>query len=97
MLISHIKHLRAVEGESDLCTAVIRGTCEPVAPILMTALAAGLAMIPIADGMGKPDSEIQAPMAIVILFGLMSSALPNMVVVLAVYYAAGSRDLKIAR
>jgi CzcA family heavy metal efflux pump len=94
MLISHIKHLRAVEGESDLRSAVIRGASERVAPILMTALAAGLALIPIAAGMGKPGSEIQAPMAMVILFGLMSSTLLNMVVVPAVYYAAGSRDLR---
>jgi Cu/Ag efflux pump CusA len=97
MLISHIKHLREIEGESDLRTAVIRGASERVAPILMTALAAGLALIPIAAGMGEPGSEIQAPMAMVILFGLMSSTLLNMVVVPAVYYAAGSRDLRPAR
>ena len=60
MLISHIKHLREVEGETDLRSAVIRGTSERVAPILMTALAAGLALIPIAAGMGEPGSEIQA-------------------------------------
>ena len=88
MLISHIKHLREVEGETDLRAAVVRGASERVAPILMTALAAGLALIPIAAGMGKPGSEIQAPMAMVILFGLMSSTLLNMVVVPAVYYAA---------
>jgi Cu/Ag efflux pump CusA len=97
MLISHIKHLREVEGETDLRTAVIRGASERVAPILMTALAAGLALIPIAAGMGEPGSEIQAPMAMVILFGLMSSTLLNMVVVPAVYYAAGSRDLRVLR
>ena len=63
----------------------------------MTALAAGLALIPIAAGMGEPGSEIQAPMAMVILFGLMSSTLLNMVVVPAVYYAAGSRELRMLR
>ena len=88
MLISHIKHVREVEGEKDLRAAVVRGASERVAPILMTALAAGLALIPIAAGMGKPGSEIQAPMAMVILFGLMSSTLLNMVVVPAVYYSA---------
>ena len=89
MLISHIRHLREVEGVTDLHEAVMRGASERLAPILMTALAAGLALIPIAAGMGKPGSEIQAPMAIVILFGLFTSTALNMVVVPAVYYAAG--------
>lgn len=93
MLISHIHHLRNVEGEKDLRAAVMRGASERLAPILMTALAAGLALIPSAAGMGKPGSEIQAPMAMVILFGLLSSTLLNMVVVPAVYYAAAKRDV----
>ena len=62
----------------------------------MTALAAGLALIP-SHRNGQPGSEIQAPMAMVILFGLMSSTLLNMVVVPAVYYAAGSRELRMLR
>ncbi|MBI3684764.1 MAG: efflux RND transporter permease subunit [Acidobacteria bacterium] len=89
MLVSHIRHLGEAEGVTDLHEAVIRGASERLAPILMTALAAGLALIPIAAGMGKPGSEIQAPMAIVILFGLFTSTALNMVVVPAVYYAAG--------
>jgi CzcA family heavy metal efflux pump len=89
MLVAHIRHLREVEGVTDLHEVVMRGTLERLAPILMTALAAGLALIPIAAGMGKPGSEIQAPMAIVILFGLFTSTALNMVVVPAVYYAAG--------
>jgi Cu/Ag efflux pump CusA len=92
MLISHIKHLREVEGETDLRSAVIRGASERVAPILMTALAAGLALIPIAAGMGEPGSEIQAPMAMVILFGLMSSTLLNMVVVPVLHGPAGHQS-----
>jgi multidrug efflux pump subunit AcrB len=51
----------------------------------MTALAAGLALIPIAAGKGQPGSEIQAPMAYVILFGLLSSTALNMIVVPAAY------------
>ncbi len=89
MLISHIRHLREAEGVADLRDAVMRGALERLAPILMTALAAGLALIPIAAGMGKPGSEIQAPMAMVILFGLFTSTTLNMVVVPAVYLAAG--------
>jgi Cu/Ag efflux pump CusA len=58
----------------------------------MTALATGLALIPIASGMGKPGSEIQAPMAMVILFGLLTSTILNMLVVPAVYYAAAARS-----
>jgi len=91
MVVSHIRHLREVEGITDLREAVVRGASERLAPILMTALAAGLALIPIAAGMGKPGSEIQAPMAIVILFGLSTSTALNMVVVPAVYYAAGRK------
>lgn len=91
MLISHIRHLREVEGETDLYTAVVRGASERVAPILMTALAAGLALIPIAAGMGEPGSEIQAPMAMVILCGLLTSTALNMFVVPAVYYGTSRK------
>lgn len=93
MLVSHIRHLLEAEGVTDLREAVMRGASERLAPILMTALAAGLALIPIAAGMGKPGSEIQAPMAIVILFGLFTSTALNMVVVPAVYYAAGRKRM----
>jgi Cu/Ag efflux pump CusA len=81
MMISHIRHVIIGEGESDLRQAVVRGALERVTPILMTALAAGLALIPVALGIGKPGSEIQAPMAVVILFGLLSSTALNLIVV----------------
>ena len=90
MMISHIRNVQA-QGESDLRAAIMRGASERVAPILMTALAAGLALVPIALGMGKPGSEIQAPMAIVIFFGLLSSTALNMVVVPAAFYRFGGR------
>ena len=85
MLISHVRHLRD-HGSSDFRQAVMQGASERLAPILMTALAAGLALVPIALGMGKPGSEIQAPMAIVIFCGLLTSTALNMVVVPAAYY-----------
>lgn len=91
MLVAHIRHLQQEEGVTDLREAVALGATERLAPILMTALAAGLALIPIAAGMGKPGSEIQAPMAMVILFGLLTSTALNMLVVPAVYLAAGRR------
>ncbi len=89
MMISHIKHLMEEEGVANFRAAVIRGAIERLSPILMTALAAGLALIPLALGAGKPGSEIEAPMAIVILFGLLSSTFLNMVVVPAMYFRFG--------
>jgi CzcA family heavy metal efflux pump len=89
MMISHIRHLQE-HDETDRRTAVMRGAAERLAPILMTALAAGLALVPIALGMGKPGSEIQAPMAIVIFFGLLTSTALNMVVVPTAFYRFGT-------
>ncbi len=89
MLVSHIRHLQEREGVTDFREAVRRGALERLAPILMTALAAGLALIPLALGGGKPGNEIQTPMAIVILFGLLSSMLLNMIVVPALYLRFG--------
>jgi Cu/Ag efflux pump CusA len=89
MLVSHIRHLMEEEGVTDFRQAVIRVAEERLAPILMTALAAGLALIPLALGGGKSGSEIQTPMAIVILCGLMSSTLLNMAVVPTMYLKYG--------
>ena len=89
MLVSHIRHLQEHEGVTNFREAVRRGALERLAPILMTALAAGLALIPLALGGGKPGNEIQTPMAIVILFGLLTSMLLNMVIVPALYLRFG--------
>ena len=91
MMVSHIKHLMEAEGVHDFRQAVLQGALERLSPILMTALAAGLALIPVALGAGKPGSEIQAPMATVILFGLLSSTALNMMVVPAAYFRFGHR------
>ena len=91
MLVSHIRHLQANEGVTDLQSAVVRGATERVVPILMTALAAGLALVPIALSAGRPGSEIQAPMAMVIMFGLLSSTALNMIVVPVLYARFGRR------
>jgi Cu/Ag efflux pump CusA len=85
MLVSHIRHLQLAEGVTDFRAAVVRGATERVVPILMTALAAGLALVPIALSAGQPGSEIQAPMAMVIMFGLLSSTALNMIVVPILY------------
>jgi CzcA family heavy metal efflux pump len=85
MLVSHIQHLMRSEGVTDFRQAVERGAHERLVPILMTAMAAGLALIPLALGGGKTGSEIQTPMAIVILCGLTTSTLLNMIVVPTLY------------
>jgi Cu/Ag efflux pump CusA len=89
MLVSHIRHLQDHEGVTDFRVAVQRGATERLVPILMTALAAGLALIPLALGGEKPGNEIQTPMAIVILFGLMTSMVLNMIIVPALYLRLG--------
>jgi CzcA family heavy metal efflux pump len=89
MLVSHIRHLQEEEGVTDFREAVRRGALERLVPILMTALAAGLALIPLAFSGDKPGNEIQTPMAIVILFGLLTSMLLNMLIVPALYLRFG--------
>jgi Cu/Ag efflux pump CusA len=89
MMVAHIRHLQQAEGVLDFREAVRRGAMERLAPILMTALAAGLALIPLALRAGEPGTEILTPMAIVILFGLLSSTLLNMVVVPALFVRFG--------
>jgi CzcA family heavy metal efflux pump len=90
MMISHIHHLIDHDEAETLAEAVKRGAEERLIPILMTALAAGLALVPLALSAGQPGSEIQAPMAVVILCGLISSTVLNMVVVPALYLRFGA-------
>ncbi|MDJ0762058.1 MAG: efflux RND transporter permease subunit [Myxococcota bacterium] len=90
MMITHIRNLVEQEGMTDVASAVRRGAEERLIPILMTALASGLGLLPLALAQGEPGSEIQAPMAIVILFGLMTATVLNMIVVPALYQRVGS-------
>ncbi|TAK38643.1 MAG: efflux RND transporter permease subunit [Lysobacteraceae bacterium] len=98
MLISHIHHLAREEGVPDPVERVRRGAEERLVPIAMTALATALALVPLALSAGEPGSEIQAPMAIVILAGLLSSTVLNMLVLPALYLRFGelgrARDRK---
>jgi Cu/Ag efflux pump CusA len=89
MLVSHIRHLQEHEGVTDFAAAVARGARERLVPILMTALAAGLALVPLALSGDQPGNEIQKPMAIVILGGLLTSMFLNMLVVPALYLRFG--------
>jgi CzcA family heavy metal efflux pump len=85
MLVSHIRYLQQHEGVTDFREAVRRGSIERLAPVLMTALTAGLGLVPLALSGNQPGNEIQTPLAIVVVFGLFSSTLLNMVVVPALF------------
>ncbi len=89
MLISHIRHLQKEEGVTDFKEAVHKGAVERLLPILMTALGTALALIPIVIGGDKPGNEIQTPMASVILCGIVSATVLNMVVVPALFLKFG--------
>ncbi|NVB80701.1 MAG: efflux RND transporter permease subunit [Kofleriaceae bacterium] len=84
MLISHYEHLRTVEN-APFDEAVFRGSMERLSPVLMTALCAGLGLVPLVLAGGEPGNELQAPMAVVILGGLVSSTALNMIVIPALY------------
>lgn len=80
MLVSHYRHLVEQEGEKFGREMIIRGSEERLVPILMTAAATALALLPIALGGNKPGHEIEHPMAVVILGGLFTSTLLNLFV-----------------
>ena len=84
LLVSRYQNLR--QNGMDLFESVIKGSLDRLNPILITALTATLALIPLAMAAGKPGNEIQSPMAIVILGGLLSSTLLNIFVVPVIYY-----------
>ena len=79
MLLTHFRHLLTIDG-LPLQQAIIQGSTDRLVPILMTALTAALALIPIVMAAGEPGNEIQAPMAVVILGGLTSSTLLSLLV-----------------
>ena len=88
LLVSHYQHLMEHEGK-ELREAVIQGSRERLRPVIMTALAAGLALVPFALAADKPGNEILSPLAIVILGGLISSTILNMVVLPSLYLKFG--------
>lgn len=91
MLVSHWRHLREVEGMPWGRDLVVRGATERVVPVLMTALAAGLGLLPLAWSGLKPGYEVEYPMAVVILGGLTTSTLLNLLVLPVVYWHFGRR------
>ncbi len=94
MLVSHIRHLVEFEHVTSFREAVERAAHERLVPILMTAMSSGLALIPLAFAAGASGSEIQTPMAIVILCGLTTSTLLNMFVVPTLYLRYGERKVR---
>ncbi|MCY3732238.1 MAG: efflux RND transporter permease subunit, partial [Rhodospirillaceae bacterium] len=86
MLVSRIRRLREEEADLDVHEAVLRGSVDRLVPIVMTALSTGLALLPVALRFGAPGSEIQAPLALVIVCGLFSSTALNMFVVPAAVF-----------
>jgi CzcA family heavy metal efflux pump len=93
LLIAHYRHL--LLAGVPFREAIVRGSLERLSPIFMTALCAGLALIPLALGGGEPGKELQTPMAIVILGGLLSSLALNMVVLPALYWLFGEREIRV--
>jgi CzcA family heavy metal efflux pump len=80
MMISHFEHLVNVEGAAWNLETVLRGATERLVPISMTALVTALGLLPLAIGSGAAGREIEGPMAIVILGGLLTSTLLNLLV-----------------
>ncbi|MDG1892433.1 MAG: efflux RND transporter permease subunit [Verrucomicrobiota bacterium] len=92
MLISHYLHLMRHEGESFTRSMVERGTLERLVPVLMTALATGIALIPLVLAADEPGKEILRPVAIVIVGGLITSTLLGIGVTPAVFLAFGQKS-----
>jgi CzcA family heavy metal efflux pump len=80
MMISHFEHLVTQEGMTWGTEAVMRGASERLMPILITAIVTGLGLLPLAIGSGEAGREIEGPMAIVILGGLITSTMLNLLI-----------------
>jgi HME family heavy-metal exporter len=94
MMISHYVHLIEHEGEPFGDRMIIRGSLERLVPVLMTAMVAALALIPLTLDAQAPGKEILYPVATVILGGLMSSTLLDMVVTPAVFKLFGESAIQ---
>lgn len=91
MLISHYQHLLEQE-RVGFRESIVQGSLERLSPILMTALVTGAGLIPLALGIGEPGKEIQQPMAVVILGGIVTSTFLNMIVIPALYLKYGRAE-----
>lgn len=91
LMINHFEHLEDEEGETFGPELVLRGAKERLAPILMTATTTGLAILPLVWAGQAPGNEIEHPMAIVILGGLITATLLNLFVIPSLYLRFGER------
>lgn len=95
MLVSHCRHLELEEGLPFGAELVIRAAEERLSPILMTSLATGLALLPIAMGGNKPGYEIEFPMSLVIIGGLVTSTVLNLFLLPSLYLWMRQRVLRV--
>lgn len=89
MMISHYLHLMKYEGESFSKEMIIRGSQERLVPVLMTAFVASLALLPLVFAKGQPGSEILHPVAVVIVGGMLSSTLLDLIVTPTLFHRIG--------
>ena len=94
MMISHYVHLIQHEGETFTKDFVVRGAQERLVPVLMTACTAALALVPLLLSKGEPGKEILYPVAVVIVGGLLSSTLLDIVVTPTIFYRFGRKAIE---
>lgn len=92
LLLNHYLHLVKFEGEGWTKEMILRGGLERLAPVLMTALTAGIALIPLTLAAGEPGKEILYPVATVIVGGLISSTLLDFFVHPAMFWTLGLKS-----
>jgi Cu/Ag efflux pump CusA len=89
MMVSHYRHLEHEEGEPFGLNLVLRGSEERLSPVLMTALTTGLALVPLVIAGNQPGHEIEYPLAVVILGGLVTSTVLNLFLLPPLYLRFG--------